>query len=134
MQQSVEISFPGGLRVDAVYNGMEIRTDQSKEVGGDASAPEPFALFLASIGTCAGVYALKFCQAREIPTEGMKIKQTNYFETEPQKKLVRVELALELPEGFPAKYEKAVTRAMDLCTVKKTIFSPPEIEISAARG
>ncbi|MCB2227156.1 MAG: OsmC family protein [Desulfarculaceae bacterium] len=113
---------------------MQISTDQSKEEGGDASAPEPFALFLASLGTCAGVYALSFCRARQIPTDGMKIKQTNYFETEPQMKLVRVELALELPEGFPAKYEKAVTRAMDLCAVKKTIFNPPEIEITAARS
>lgn len=134
MEQNFEISFPGGLRVDAVYNGIEIKTDQSKENGGDASAPEPYSLFLASIGTCAGIYAVSFCQARKIPMDGMKLKQINYFEMEPKKRLSRVEITLELPEGFPAKYEKAVIRAMDLCAVKKAIFDPPEMDITTVRS
>ncbi len=129
MEQNLEISFPGGLKVDAVYKGFEIKTDQAEENGGDASAPEPYALFLTSIGTCAGVYALKFCQARDISTEGMKIKQINTFEMEPEKKLLRVEMKLDLPKGFPAKYEKAIVRAMELCSVKKALFDPPEMEI-----
>ncbi|MBW2050564.1 MAG: osmotically inducible protein OsmC, partial [Deltaproteobacteria bacterium] len=51
----VEVSFPGGKRVDAQIGGFTIKTDQSRDNGGDESAPEPFQLFLASIATCAGI-------------------------------------------------------------------------------
>ena len=52
------ISFPGGKRVDAEFGGMVIQTDQPPQGGGEGSAPTPFALFLASMGTCAGSSAL----------------------------------------------------------------------------
>ncbi|HSO23567.1 MAG TPA: hypothetical protein VLT81_11690, partial [Chondromyces sp.] len=58
------VRFPGGARVEADYNGFEIATDQARDSGGEASAPEPFDLFLASIATCAGIYVLRFCQKR----------------------------------------------------------------------
>jgi ribosomal protein S12 methylthiotransferase accessory factor len=57
------ISFPGGKRVDAHLMGRTIQTDQAREAGGDGSAPEPYTLFLSSIGTCAGIYVLGFCPA-----------------------------------------------------------------------
>ena len=47
------VTFPGGRRVNASYGDFEIATDQSPDHGGDASAPEPFDLFLASLATCA---------------------------------------------------------------------------------
>ena len=65
----MQISFPGGKRVDANYKGFSIATDQPVKEGGDGSAPEPFSLFLASMGTCAGVYVLYFCEERRIDTQ-----------------------------------------------------------------
>ena len=62
----VKVSFPDGKKIDATIGEFTINTDQKKENGGDESAPEPFQLFLASIATCAGIYALNFCQARHI--------------------------------------------------------------------
>ena len=67
----MEITFPGGARVDANFGGFTVKTDQPPV----ASAPTPFATFLASIGTCAGIYVLGFCQQRGIPTNGIKIVQ-----------------------------------------------------------
>ena len=63
------IDFPGGSRVDAHFNGFTVSTDQPPV----ASAPSPFDHFLASIGTCAGIYVLGFCQQRSLPTEGLRI-------------------------------------------------------------
>ena len=45
------IDFPGGSRVDAHFGPFAVATDQPPASG----APTPFALFLASIGTCAGI-------------------------------------------------------------------------------
>lgn len=49
MGQEMEISFPGGKKVFADYNGFTIQTDQSAKDGGDNSAPTPSDLFFASL-------------------------------------------------------------------------------------
>src|SRR5207248_9604830 len=64
MDLEARITFPGGKRVNAELDGRPIPTDQPASVGGEGTAPEPFVLFAASIGTCAGFYLLSFCQAR----------------------------------------------------------------------
>ena len=126
----INVSFPGGKRVDAVVDGFEIKTDQSKAGGGEASAPEPFALFLASLATCAGIYALGFCQARQLSTEGLRVVQRTTKNPETGR-LERVEIEVVLPAGFPEKYRAAIQRAVDGCKVKKTIFDPPAFEVRA---
>jgi ribosomal protein S12 methylthiotransferase accessory factor len=126
----INIRFPGGLAVEAGLDGFTIRTDQPESVGGDGSAPSPFDLFLASIGTCAGYYALRFCQARGLPTENVTLKLT--AEKDPAvKRVTRVEIEIELPTDFPDRYREAIVRATDQCSVKKHLIHPPEIEVAA---
>ena len=43
----MSVTFPGGKRVDASYDGFQIETDQAVDSGGDGSAPEPFDYFLS---------------------------------------------------------------------------------------
>jgi putative redox protein len=122
------IRFPGGKKVDAEFIGQVIHTDQSPAAGGEGSAPEPFSHFLASIGTCAGIYVLGFCQARGISTEGLKLTQEMEFDSATHR-LAKVKLTIHLPPGFPERYVQSVMRAADLCAVKKSILNPPEFEI-----
>ena len=123
------ISFSGGKRVDAQVNGFTIRTDQSPAGGGDGSAPEPFTYFLSSIGTCAGIYVLGFCQARGIPTEGIRLTERVEFDSE-KHRLSRVAIDIHLPADFPEKYRDAVRRAAETCAVKRAILDPPEFAIA----
>ena len=126
----MEISFDGGKKVTASYKGMEIKTDQPVRSGGEGSAPEPFTLFLASIGTCAGIYVKSFCDQRGIPSDEIKIVQSMSYNSE--KRLIdKINIDIQLPESFPEKYKDAVIKAADLCTVKKHIASPPTIEVKA---
>ncbi len=124
----MEISFPGGKRVDAQYKGFTILTDQSVKYGGDASAPEPFALFLASMGTCAGIYVLSLCQKRKIPTDGIKLVQ-RMEDSADGKMVAKIIIEIILPSDFPSKYKKAVVSAAQLCAVKKHMENPPEFSI-----
>lgn len=122
------VSFPGGVVVDAEWKGNTVRTDQPETAGGSNSAMSPFDLFLASIATCMGFYALRFCQERGLPTEGLRL--TLEPTRSPETKLItllRIELAL--PEGFPEKYRGAIGRAVDHCTVKKHLAEPPRFEL-----
>lgn len=126
----IEVSFPGGKRVDAKVGSFVIATDQPKELGGEDGAPAPFDLFLASIATCAGIYVLGFCQARGIPTEGIGLVQRT--EADPATKLpAKITLELTLPPSFPEKYRAAVLKAAEGCKVKKTIAAQPPIEVVA---
>jgi len=126
----MEVRFPGGVAVEAIHAGLTIRTDQPVAAGGAGSAPSPFDLFLVSLSTCAGFYALRFCQERGLPTEGLGV--TMDWERSPETKLIsKIRISVKLPEGFPEKYRAAILRATDQCAVKKHLVSPPEIEVEA---
>ena len=122
---TMTVSFPGGKRVDAKYEGFEIATDQAVDAGGNASAPEPFDLFLASLATCAGIYVLGFCQKRNIPSDGISLTQSWDLE-EKTKRLTNVRITIEVPPDFPEKYRDALVRAANQCKVKKTLENPPQ--------
>ena len=127
---SMQISFPGGVAVNASFKGFEVKTDQPAANGGENSAPSPFDLFLVSLGTCAGFFALRFCQQRELPTDGMSLDLDT--ERNPDsKQLEKVVVQLNLPIGFPDKYKKAILRATDQCAAKQALIDPPEIVVSA---
>ena len=124
----MEISFPGGVAVNTEYKGFITETDQPKANGGRNSAPSPFDLFLSSLGACAGFFALRFCQQREIDTAGMRL--TLDTERNPEsKRLDVIKIVIHLPEGFPDKYRKSIIRATDQCAVKKVIDDPPEFSV-----
>jgi len=125
----MEITFPGGARVDASFNGLTVMTDQPVQGGGTGSAPTPFATFLASIGTCAGIYVLGFCRQRGLPTEGLKLVQR--METDRATGLVsKIALDIQLPPGFPDKYRTAVIKSAEQCAVKKHLEHPPLFEVT----
>ena len=127
------IDFPGGKRVNATYKGFTIKTDQPKNDGGDNSAPEPYDLFLASIGTCAGVYIVYFCESRGIPADD--ITMSLRFERNDASHLMeKISIDIRIPPEFPDKYRKAVIRAAEMCTVKRNLNHPPEIIVTATPG
>jgi ribosomal protein S12 methylthiotransferase accessory factor len=128
MNNTMTVSFPGGKRVNASYDGFEIATDQAVDSGGDASAPEPFDLFLASIATCAGIYVLSFCQKRNIPYHGISLTQS-WEREEKTNRLAAVRISIEVPSDFPDKYHRALVRAANQCSVKKTMENPPEFTV-----
>ena len=124
----MEIGFPGGARVDAQFDDYLVRTDQPKLAGGDSSAPTPFAHFLASIGTCAGIYVLVFCRKRGIPVEGISLRQVAH--TDPNSGMVdHIDLEIRLPDDFPEQYKEPLVRTAELCSVKKHLESPPSFNV-----
>lgn len=124
------IDFPGGARVDAHFGPYTVRTDQPYQGGGQDSAPTPFATFLASVGTCAGIYVSGFCRQRGISTDGIRLVQR--LEVNPLNGMVgKILLDIQLPPNFPEKYKAAVIRSADQCAVKKHFEQPPQFEINA---
>jgi ribosomal protein S12 methylthiotransferase accessory factor len=124
----MEITFDGGKVITAHSHGHEIKTDQPVNGGGQNSAPSPFELFLASIGTCAGIYVKSFCDHRNIPTDNIKIIQSAEYD-KVSGLPVNIKLDIKLPPDFPEKYKTSVINVAELCKVKKTIANPPVFEV-----
>ena len=130
MSNEMRVTFPGGKKVYADYNGFEIATDQNTDAGGGGSAPEPYDLFLASLATCAGIYILGFCQRRQLPVEDITLTQS--WERDPEtRRMATIRITIETPPDFPEKYHKALERSVHQCAVKKTILDPPEFVVEA---
>jgi len=126
----ITITFGGGLKVNAHYKGFTVPTDQPVHQGGGGTAPSPFDYFLISLASCAGFYALEFCQERKIPLEGLAVTMSTERGAV-SKMIEKVTIDISLPPGFPPKYTGAIVRAVDLCTVKAHILKPPQFEITA---
>ena len=119
------IDFPGGSRVDAHFGNFTVPTDQPP----GAAAPSPFAVFLSSIGTCAGIYVLGFCRQRNLPTEGLRIIQQVHSDSSTGM-VDKIDLEIEVPPGFPEKYRDSLIRSAELCAVKKHLEHPPRFDIT----
>jgi putative redox protein len=122
------IDFPGGARVDAHFDNYTVSTDQPPMGGGEGSAPTPFNVFLASIGTCAGIYVLGFCRQRGLPTEGIHLVQR--IHRDPETGMVgEIDLEIQVPPSFPEKYYESLVRTASMCAVKKHIEHPPKFSV-----
>ena len=118
------IDFPGGARVDAHFGPFTVKTDQPPA----STSPSPFDTFLASIGTCAGIYVLGFCQQRGLPTDGIRLIQRVYRD-QSSGMVSKIDLEIQAPPTFPEKYLPSLVRSAELCAVKKHIEHPPVFDI-----
>lgn len=124
----IRIALRGKKKVSGHFHNFEIVTDQPAASGGEGSAPSPFEYFLASIGTCAGFFVQSFCQARNIPTDGIEIIQS--MVSDPQSHMVSsIHLTIALPASFPEKYRAGVITAANACSVKKHLLHPPQVTV-----
>lgn len=124
----MEITFDGGKVVTAHINGHAIKTDQPLDNRGGNTAPSPFDLFMASIGTCAGIYVKSFCDKRGIPTDKIRVFQNMVWDEKTDLPL-DITIEIQLPPDFPEKYRESVVSAAELCKVKKSIANPPVFKI-----
>ena len=126
-EAEIVVTLPGGKRVDAQVGRHLVRTDQPVAGGGEDSAPSPYQLVLASIGTCAGIFVAGFCQKRGLATEGIRIVER--LRAAEDGSLAGVDLDIEVPPGFPEKYHEALVRVADQCSVKKAIQVQPRFAV-----
>lgn len=119
------IDFPGSSRVDAHFGRFTVATDQLPE----ATAPAPFDLFLASIGTCAGIYVLNYCRSHGLPLDGIKLLEKSH--SNPDSRMVeKIDIEIQVPSSFPKDHYSALIRAAGLCKVKKHLAQSTEFEIT----
>lgn len=125
----ITVTFGGGMKVNAHFNNFTVNTDQAKLVGGEETFPDPFSYFLSSMATCAGFFVLRFCQSRDISTAGIQVRMSNDWNST-QGLVENIQIEIALPPTFPEKYAPALIRAVNECSVKKALTTPPHIEVT----
>lgn len=123
----IPIELVGRRRIDATVHGHLIRTDQPIERGGDGRAPAPFDLFLASIGTCAGITIQAFCAKRDLPFEDIALVERVALDDHGV--LTSVDIEIRLPASFPARYVGALEKAVATCPVARSLLAKPTFAV-----
>lgn len=119
----LKVTLEGGKKVSTQIGNHLITTDQPVKQGGADSAPAPYDLFVASIGTCAGFYVQAYCDSKGIDASGIEI---DLHATRDEKKAINGFVTrITLPDSIPEKLHPAIKRVAEQCAVKKTIMKNP---------
>jgi ribosomal protein S12 methylthiotransferase accessory factor len=128
----LKVTLEGGKRVATRIGNHLIMTDQPTKHGGDDSAPAPYDLFMASIGTCVGFYVQSYCESKGIDPSGIDI--TLNAKRDPKTKQINGFLTtIHVPPEVPENLHAALKRVAEQCAVKKTIMSNPEFVVEMVR-
>jgi len=128
----MDIYFNSGKQVFADIDGFTVKTDQQPRAGGNGEYPQPFSLFLASLGACAGIYVKNFCDQRNISTDKVRLTQEVEYDRE-KRRISVVRLRIYVPADFPEKYEGAVIQAAGLCPVKRHLHEDIGMDVQVIR-
>lgn len=124
----IKVNFLDNLRLEAKFDDFSVIADQPIRYKGDGSAPGPFDYFLASSALCAAYFVKVYCNARNIPTDDIRLSQNNIIDPENRYQQT-FKIQVELPESLSDKDKEGIIRSIDRCTVKKTIQQGPEFDI-----
>ena len=88
----------------------------------------PFIIFLATAGMCSAVFVQAFLHQRGMSTDGVKISQKMNYN--PMTNHVGdIDIHINLPAGFPEKYQKAIVNVVNQCPVKQHLINPPTFNV-----
>jgi putative redox protein len=116
-----------GVRFEVEAREHPVICDQTLENGGQDLGMTPPELLLASLGTCAGYYALQYLRTRSLPTEGLAVQVSAEKETSPAR-LDRFRIEVETGE-LSARHHEGLLRAVHSCLIHNTLLARPEITI-----
>ncbi|WP_254274990.1 OsmC domain/YcaO domain-containing protein [Halomonas sp. 3H] len=129
----IKVNYLDNLRLEAKFDDFTVISDQPIRYKGDGSAPGPFDYFLASSAMCAAYFVKVYCNARDIPTENIRLSQNNIVDPENRYKQI-FKIQVELPEDISEKDRQGILRSIDRCTVKKVVQEGPEFDVEVVEN
>lgn len=133
MPPLVKVTWDGDVRFTADIRGHKVQVDQSRQGGGEDSAPGPLELLPASLGTCVAFFVKQFLAARGVDPTGLEVEVGVMGAPNPHR-IGRFEVRVVLPDGVLDKYRDQVARVAESCTVHHTLMHQPEIVVEVTEG
>ncbi|SHK60204.1 OsmC domain/YcaO domain-containing protein [Halomonas caseinilytica] len=129
----IKVNYLDNLRLEAKFDDFTVISDQPIRYKGDGSAPGPFDYFLASSAMCAAYFVKVYCNARDIPTENIRLSQNNIVDPENRYKQI-FKIQVELPEDLSDKDRQGIMRSIERCSVKRVVQNVPEFQIETVEN
>jgi uncharacterized OsmC-like protein len=122
------IRYRNGASFEVESRGHRLISDQPVDNGGADEGMTPPELLLASIGACAGYYALQYLKARNIPTNGLNVDVTADKAAQPAR-LASFVIDVEAPAAEDERHREGLTRAVSKCLIHNTLLHAPTLDV-----
>lgn len=129
----IQVNYLDNLRLEAKFDDFSVISDQPIRYKGEGSAPGPFDYFLVSSAMCAAYFVKVYCNARDIPTENIRLAHNNIVDPENRYKQT-FKIQIELPEEISEKDRQGILRSIDRCTVKRVVQNNPDFDIEVVES
>ncbi|MGQ9695668.1 MAG: OsmC family protein [Thermodesulfobacteriota bacterium] len=124
----MEVTWQENFIFKAKSHEHEVFTDQHQTEGGTDKALTPAELFIASLGTCIGVYIVRFCRRHNLPTAGLKILLDWTVVKDPWR-IGSINAEIHYPHNISESEKKGLLRMAESCFIQETILHQPEIKV-----
>jgi len=121
-----------GKTFETTVGAHRIITDQPISQGGANAGPTPPELLLASLGACAGHYAVEYLRARSLPLTDLEIRVSAAKGSDPAR-LNSFFVEVILP-GIDERHQQGLLRAVKTCLIHNTLKTTPAIELAVSVG
>jgi putative redox protein len=119
--------YLGGKKFESLIGGHRIVSDQPMSEGGAGAGVTAPELLLASLGGCAGHYAVEYLRARSLPTEGLHV-YVSAEKGERPARLTSFRIEVDVPD-LDERQRQGVWRAVKTCLIHNTLTTLPPIEV-----
>lgn len=122
----VKIKYLGGHKFIAEASGRKLIIDQPKEKCGSDEGMSPLEIFLTALGSCAGVYAQRYCQNAGIEAKDLEVSVSSSLTKDLPLRFQDIDVKISLSEDI-AERKKALLSFVNNCPVHNTLKSNPNV-------
>ena len=125
----IDLEYEGDLhcRLRHGPSGAEIVTDAPVDNHGKGEAFSPTDLLAASLGACVMTTMAIFARRKEVDLKGGRAHVTKEMIVEPQRRVARLSVVVDLPVSVPAHLRPALENVAHTCPVERSLR--PEVEV-----
>lgn len=127
---TITVTHQAGDQFGIAIRGHEVVVDQTRQAGGEDAGPSPTELFVASLASCVGFYAVRFLRRHEQPYDGLTVDCHWAMRAAERARVSRLELTVATPAPVPDELQEPLRAAMEHCTVHNTLLEPPPVTVS----
>jgi len=121
------IKYLGGTKFSAEARGHRLLSDQPVGNSGTDLGMTPPELMLASLGTCAGYYAMQYLRVRSLPMEELTVRVSAEKAVQPAR-LGSFRITVSAP-GVEGRHREGLIRAVRSCLIHQTLEHQPSIDL-----
>jgi len=124
----VTVQHLGAVQFEVKAGRNTVVSDQPESNGGFDEGMTPPELLLASLGSCAGFYAVDDLKRQKLPMEGVRVRVTAEKAKNPPR-IDNFRIEVDVPAGLSEEHKQGVEGAVHRCLIHNTLLHPPTIAL-----